>query len=164
MVKNTQSIIIVLLLANLATTIWFGVHEPPAPVVAKADAVSEHELPPVVSSSVRQKLYDDFAAAFNAGDYDALYAMFGPAAKAQFSKEEAASEFSKLAKYFHSVESGAFNYSELAGTQGNTKIYVLYYVVKLPDDSEFGTTGTLKITVAVQGGAYQVYGIRLNAG
>lgn len=90
--------------------------------------------------------------------------MFGPVAKAQLTRDKIDSEFRKLVKYFSSVESGSFTHSEFINSQGNTNFYVLYYTVKLPDDSEFGGLGTLKVTVAVQGGEFQIYGIRLNAG
>ena len=36
-------------------------------------------------------------------------------------------------------------------------------VVEVSDKSEFGPAGTLRITIAVQGSVYQVFGIRLNA-
>ncbi|MBQ0784414.1 MAG: hypothetical protein KBT66_09305 [Amphritea sp.] len=160
----SQSVIIILLVANLIATIWFGIDKEPTQSVSVAEKAATHELPSVVNSEVRKDLYSKFAKAFNSANYDALYNMFGPAAKAQFTKDSADLEFQKLTKFFHSVESGAFTHSELTGTKGNTNIYVLYYVVKLAESSEFGTSGTLKITVAVQGGEYQVYGIRLNAG
>lgn len=162
--QSSQSVIILLLVANLVATIWFGLNKEVHQSTSVAENAATHELPPVVNSETRVNLYNKFAKAFNAANYDALYDMFGPAAKAQFTKETAFAEFVKLTKFFHSVESGAFTHSELAGTKGNTNFYVLYYVVKLHENSEFGTSGTLKITVAVQGSEYQVYGIRLNAG
>ncbi len=160
----SQTVIIILLMANLAATTWFGLEEKPVEAMTQTEKVAIHELPPAVSSEVRDYLYAEFARAFNAEDYDALYDMFGPSAKAQITKESAEKEFEKLTKFFHSVESGGFNHSELAGSQGNTNFYTLNYLVKLPKSSEFGTKGILKITVAIQGGDYQVYGIRLNAG
>lgn len=160
----SQSVIILLLVANLVATVWFGLNENPTYSPTQAEKAAEHELPSIINSEVRDNLYSEFMEAFNSSDYDALYNMFGPAAKAQFTKESAESEFRKLTKFFHSVENGGFTHSELAGTQGNTNIYVLYYAVMLSERSEFGTSGTLKITVAVQGGEYQVYGIMLNAG
>lgn len=162
--QASHSVIILLLVANLVATVWFGLNDVPASQPKQAAKAAVHELPSIVNSEVRGQLYDEFAKAFNAADYDALYNMFGPAAKAHFTKESAKTEFQKLTKFFHSVESGGFTHSELAGTQGNTNIYVLYYAVKLSESSEFGTSGTLKITIAVQGGEYQIYGIRLNAG
>lgn len=162
-VSSSQSVIIILLVANLAATFWFGLNKTNPPAMSQAQQVATHELPQVVNSKVRDSLYKEFASAFNAEDYDALYEMFGPVAKAQIAREEMDSEFKKLVKYFSSVQSGGFTHSELAYTQGNTNVYVLYYTVKLPEESEFGSLGTLKITVAVQGDEFQVYGIRLNA-
>lgn len=160
----TQTMIIILLLANLATTIWFGIDDDSVPAVAQTMESSEHELPPNVSPDVRQALYEDFAEAFNSSDFDALYNLLGPVAQAEVSREAVDREFKKLIKFFHSVEGGAYSHSELVGSKGNTNIYVLNYSVKLPDRSEFGTQGTLTITLAVQNEGYQVYGIRLNAG
>ena len=89
--------------------------------------------------------------------------MFGPVAKAQFTKEAAQKEFQKLVKFFHSVESGVYTHSEFVNSKGNTNIYNMYYTVKLSDKSEFGTKGTLKITIALQGTEYQLYSIHLNS-
>lgn len=158
-----QPIVICLLLANLIATIWFGLLKDTDPQSDVAQT-AKHELPSVVNAYVVQKLYDQFAKAFNAGDYDALYDMLGQAAKAQISKEAASLEFRKLTKFFGSIENGGFSHSELVGTQGNTNIYVLYYPVTLPKDSEFGESATLNITLAVQSNDYQVYGFRLHAG
>ncbi|MBU3068838.1 hypothetical protein KOI40_03345 [Aestuariicella sp. G3-2] len=164
--QASQAVIILLLVANLVATVWFGLNDEPVTIATQTqtEKTAEHELPAVITYEVRDRLYNRFVRAFNAKDYDALYDMFGPGAKAQFSKELANAEFQKLTKYFHSVEGGGFTYSELSGTQGNTKVYILNYAVTFPKSSELGTSGTLKITVAVQGGDYQVYGIRINAG
>jgi len=162
--KATQAVIIILLLANLGATIWFGTDNDIVPAQNQFEKAAQHELPPIITKSVRKKIYQDFAVSFNSANYDGLYNLFGSGAKAQFSKDEAYSEFRKLNKYFHSVEDGAYTHSELAGAQGNTNYYMLYYAVKLSEKSEFGTKGTLKITIAVQGSDYQIYGIRLNAG
>jgi len=161
-VQASQSIIIILLVSNLIATVWFGLDGKSSPVISQAEKSASHELPSAVSSEIRDDLYAKFAKAFNAGDYDALYDMFGPAAKAQFTKESAEKEFKKLIKFFKAVEGGAFTHSELAGTQGNTNIYNLFYAVTLPNNSELGDHATLKITIAVQGADYQIYGIRLN--
>jgi len=162
--QSSQPIIIILLVANLVATVWFGLNEKPSPVLSQTERTATHELPSAVNSQVRDQLYNQFSKAFNEADYDVLYDMFGPTAKIQVSKEKSTSEFKKLLKYFHSVKSGGFTHSELVDTQGNTNIYVLHYAVKLSELSEFGTKGTLRVTVAVQGSEYQVYGIRLNAG
>lgn len=162
--RSTQAVIIVLLVANLAATLWFGLSDTSAPIPGQIEKAAMHDLPPVVTAEVRKSLLDEFSRAFNSADYDALYDMFGHAAKAQFTKESADKEFEKMIKWFHSVEGGAYTHSELAGTQGNTNIYVMHYAVTLSDKSDFGTAGTLRITLAVQGSEYQVHGIHLNAG
>lgn len=160
----TQPLIIALLLANLGATIWFGTKDDFTPAVARTTESSAHELPSSVGPDVRQALYEDFSKAFNSSDFDALYNMLGPVAQAEVSRETVDKEFNKLIKFFHSVKGGAYSHSELVGSKGNTNIYVLNYSVKLPESSEFGTQGTLTITLAVQNDGYQVYGIRLNAG
>jgi hypothetical protein len=162
-VNTSQLLIIILLITNLVATVWFGLNNNAPSNLSQTQQASTHELPETVNSDVRVAIYKEFSSAFNVQDYDALYNMFGPVAKAQLTREKIDSEFKKLVKYFHSVEGGTFTHSELINTQGNTSIYLLYYTVKLPDDSEFGNSGTLKVTVAVQSGEYQIYGIRLNA-
>jgi hypothetical protein len=162
--KLSQAVIIILLVANLVATVWFGLNGEKPYQVSMDQKTSSHELPSVINSDVRDNIYNEFARAFNSQDYDALYDMFGPAAKAQIKKKESLSEFEKLAKYFHSVEEGGFTHSKLAGTQGNTNIYILYYAVKLAETSAFGDKGTLKVTVAIQANKFQIYGIKLKAG
>jgi hypothetical protein len=162
--QSTQSVIIILLVANLVATIWFGLQEKPALVQSNIEQAATHELPPLISSEERQKLYDQFVSAFNAADYDAIYEMFGASAKAQVTRESLEVELTKLNKWFHSVESGGFTHSEFAGSQGSVIYYQLYYAVKLSEDSTFGPSGTLTVTVAVQGNEYQVYGFGLDSG
>ena len=162
--KVYQSVIILLLVANLVATVWFGVSEQSAPIPTATETAAKNELPSLVDAKERNHMLEEFTEKFNSSDYDGLYNMFGEAAKAQFTKESAESNFKKLKKFFYSVDGGAFTYSELVGTKGNTNYYLLYYTVKLSEKSEFGTSGNLKITIAVQGSEYQIYGISLNAG
>ncbi|WP_153304337.1 hypothetical protein [Desulfosudis oleivorans] len=161
--KLSQALIIILLVANLIATIWFGINKEPGGEVSQIAKAAHHELPPVVSSEVRNEIFETFFQYFNAADYDSLYNMFGPVAKAEVLKEASVKEFKRMVDYFHSIESGVYIYSELLGSRGNTNIYTMYYSVNLSEKSEFGTKGTLKVTIAVQGNEYQIYGIRLNA-
>jgi len=162
-VKPSQAVIIILLVANLIATIWFGISKDPVGEVNQFTKAAQHELPPVLSSEVRDEIFESFSQYFNAADYDSLYNMFGPVTKAQLTKETVTKELEKLVDYFHSIESGAYAYSELVGSQGSTNIFTMYYSVKLSEKSQFGTKGTLKVTVAVQGNEYQIYGIHLNS-
>ncbi|WP_221801847.1 hypothetical protein [Oceanobacter mangrovi] len=115
--KASQSVIIILLVANLVATVWFGLNDRVTSTLSVSEKAAEHELPSVVNSEERSRLYAQFAKAFNAQDYSALYNMFGPAARAQFSRESADAEFIKLNKYFGSVKDGAFTCS---GQQNRT--------------------------------------------
>ncbi len=162
--QTTQSAIIILLVANLAATIWFGLNEKSVHTPNAAEKAAVHGLPAFITPEIRRDLLDEFIMKFNNAEYDALYDMFGPAAKAQFTKERAEEEFVKLSTHFHSVTSGAYTHSELAGTQGSTNFYILHYAVKLSEQSTFGTTGKLKITIATQSNEYQLYGIHMTAG
>lgn len=161
--KPTQAVIIILLVANLIATIWFGISKEPVGDVSQIAKSAQHELPSVVTSEVRDEILEKFTQYFNTADYDSLYNMFGPVAKAQFTKEAAITELKKLVEYFYSIESGVYTYAELVSSQGNTNVYTMYYSVKLSEKSEFGTNGTLKVTIAVQGNDYQIYGIRVNS-
>ena len=132
----------------------------PAPVAQ----VAAPQLPAIITENVRNALMERFVSAFNDRDYDALYEMLGPAARTQIDREKTLSDFRKLAEYFHSVESGAFTHSQLSAQQGDMQIFTLNYSVRLSEESEFGTTARLTINLAIQGGSYQVFGIRLNSG
>jgi len=163
-VKTSQAVIILLLVANLAATIWFGVEKRNRPEPIQGTASSSHSLPALITDDVKEQILEEFKRLFNEGNFDGLYSMFGAAAQARFSKEASDQEFEKLKKFFHSVEDGGFSHSEFLGAQGDTNVYVLNYVVKLAETSEFGTKGTLKVTLAVHGDQYEIYGIRLNGG
>ena len=59
--QASQSIIIILLVANLVATVWFGLNKEPAQVISQAERVATHELPSTVNSVTRDSLYNEFA-------------------------------------------------------------------------------------------------------
>ncbi|QUM76805.1 hypothetical protein HWV00_11475 [Moritella sp. 24] len=161
--NNTNKTIISLLVANLTATIWFGVKDNDIPQNQNSHGqVSNHQLPELITATVKSELLDTFITHFNAKNYDALYEMFGPTAKAQVDKEVAKKEFIKLTALFHGIKNGTFSFSEFAAQQGNATFYILNYTVKLSEQGDFGVTGDLKITIAIEGDQYQIYGIHLN--
>lgn len=162
--QSSQSVIIILLVANLVATIWFGAIKGAAPTNEVTQSASVHNLPEMISSDVTLKIFNQFFTAFNAKDYDALYNIFGPAAKAQFDKTSSDEVLDKLSEYFDSIIEGGFTHSEFLGSQGNMSQYNLYYAVKLSEKSTFGTKGTLKVTIVVREKDYEIYGYKLNAG
>lgn len=162
--KLSQATIIILLVANLMATVWFGVNGKPISKQTQFVEAVEDEFPSVLTAEMREALFKQLTNAFNGSDYEALYDILGSSAKAQISKESALKEFEKLIKYFHSIESGSYTHSELIRTKGDTSIYLMCYDVKLSEKSEFGRSATLKISLAVKGNEYQVYGFRINAG
>lgn len=155
-------LIILLLTANLVVTLWSNLDDD-ADDESAAVALAL-PLPKIVSAELKEDLLEEFIEYFNDGDFDDLYAMLGPAAKAQVSEKALETRFEILAELFDSIEEGVFSHSLLVGTQGNTRIYQLYYTLKLSEDSEFGEQGTLQITLAIEGEDYQIYDMALQAG
>lgn len=155
-------LIILLLAANLVATVWTNLGEEEVEEETAAVALVP-PLPKIVSPELKEELLEEFIDHFNDEDYDELYAMLGPAAQAQVSEEAFVNRFEKLAELFDEVEEGAFSHSLLVGTQGNTRIYQLYYELKLSEDSELGEQGTLQITLAIEGEDYQIYDLALQA-
>jgi hypothetical protein len=155
-------LIILLLAANLLATVWAQLAKDADEEAVAAAMVLP--LPKIVSAELKEDLLEDFIDYFNDGDFDELYSMLGPAAQAQVSEDAVETRFEKLAELFDSIETGAFSHSLLVGTQGNTRIYQLYYELKLSEDSEFGEQGTLQITLAIEGEDYQIYDLSLQAG
>ena len=164
LMKETNLVIIVLLLANLAATIWFGVNNGGSAQGSAAQYNSSQALPAVISKEVRSNIFESIKENFNSRNYEELYAILGPAVQARFSKEESFKTFEKLSDYFDSIESGAYSHSEFLGENGDARNYMLYYTIKLSDKSKFGNSGTLKVTIVVRGSEYEVYGLRINAG
>ncbi len=156
-------LIVLLLTANLAATLWANLGEDEEGQDSAVAALAV-PLPKIVSAELKEDLLEEFIDCFNGGDFDDLYAMLGPAAQAHVSEEAVESLFEKLSELFDSIEEGAFSHSLLVATQGNTRIYQLYYELKLSEDSEFGEQGTLQITLAIEGDDYQVYDLALQAG
>lgn len=71
----SQSLIIILLIANLVTTIWFGLNNNTSSRLSQAQQAATHELPEAVNSDVRERIYEEFSNAFNLQDYDSLYTI-----------------------------------------------------------------------------------------
>ena len=163
---SVNKVIISLLVANLIATVWFGLTpaKNPSSQIPMTESVKKHELPNVISSSVKAELLNTFIAHYNDQDYSSLYNMFGPVAQSQLSEEQMLIEFKKMTKFFGNVESGSFKFAEFSSQHGSSLVYILNYNVRLSDKSEFGENGDLKITIAVEGDDFQVYGIRLNGG
>jgi hypothetical protein len=153
-------LIILLLAANLVATLWSKLDTD----TGAETAALTPPLPKIVSAELKEDLLEEFIDYFNDGDFDELYAMLGPVAQAQVSEEALENRFEKLSDLFDSIEKGAFSHSLLVGTQGNTRIYQLYYELRLSEDSEFGEQGTLQITLAIEGEDYQIYDLALQAG
>lgn len=161
--NNANKLIISLLVANLVATVWFKNNSHYVVSNQKPyEQASNHQLPDLITNTVKSSLLATFIKHFNEANYNGLYDMFGPVAKAQIAREDMDKEFVKLVKFFHGVKSGTFSFAEFSGQQGSMTIYVLNYTVKLSEKSDFGEIGALKITIAIDDNGYQVYGIRLN--
>jgi hypothetical protein len=161
--NQARKTILVVLVAKLAATIWYGSRQAPSRDLAEAQAPTQHDLPESITAKLRQSYLDRFSDAFNRKDMDDPYNLFRPAVKAQLSRKAIEGQCGKLIQLFGSIEGGAFTHAELASKQGSASIYVLYYAVRFPEGSNFGTHGTLNITLAIQGGESQIYRIHLNA-
>ncbi|HEX5057540.1 MAG TPA: hypothetical protein VFX02_13720 [Gammaproteobacteria bacterium] len=155
-------LIILLLAANLVAMLWSDT-DGHATDEAAAVAVAP-PLPKIVSVELKEELLENFIEYFNDRDFDEIYTMLGPSARAQVDEDTLETRFEKLAKLFGSIENGAYSHSLLVGTQGATRIYQLYYQLKLSDDSELGDAGTLQITLEIEGEDYQIYDLSLQVG
>lgn len=161
--NSTQAVIIILLVFNLATTMWFGFNKNSQLDIKSADASSVNELPKFINDDAINGLYSDFEKAFNAKNYDALYDMFGDVVKSQVTKSDAKKTLEKLSELHKSVADGAYTHSEFSGEKGSLKAYDLYYFVNYPESGSWAESGTLAITIATQGEKFQIYSIRLDA-
>lgn len=155
-------LIVLLLAANLVATLWSKTGADAED--GAASAAIAPPLPKIVSAELKEDLLEEFIDHFNDGDFDDIYGMLGPAARAQVDERALESRFEKLADLFDSIEDGAYSHSLLVGTQGATRIYQLYYDLKLSEDSELGHEGTLQITLAIEGEDYQIYDLTLQVG
>ena len=70
--KTTQTLIILLLAANLAATVFFGIQNKPGTGGNPADQTARHALPSMITPEVRNNLFDQFITAFNSRDVDAM--------------------------------------------------------------------------------------------
>lgn len=160
--NQSSKIIISLLVANLVATVWFGISSNNTQSNQKSfEHKAKHDLPPVISNDVKSSIFQIFKNSFNSHNYENLYNMFGPLAKAQISREKMDVEFTKLTNLFHSIKDGKYDYAELMKRQGDTSVFILHYALQLSEKSTVGTIGDLKVTVVIEGNNYQIYGIRL---
>ena len=162
--QSSHIIIVSLLIANLSATIWFGVNKPVEVNRSSYQGELNSSLPSILNENVRNSLYTNIKENFNNRDYDALYDVFGAASKAQMDKGEAIQVFEKLASYFVKIIDGAYSNSEFISQRGDTKYYKLNYAIKLSEESKFGQSGTLTVTVAIRNDGYEVYAFKINAG
>ncbi|MDO6561021.1 hypothetical protein [Paraglaciecola chathamensis] len=158
--KSIYAVIIVLLVANLVATVWFGVTSQP---VTSTQNKVENTLPSHMTKNVRNKIYDQFVSRYNSRDYEAMYDIFSPSAKAQIDKNETFSTFLQLVDYFDSIVEGGYSHAEHLGTQGDLKQFKLFYSVKFSENSKFGTSGSLSITLAIRNDEYEVWGFNLRS-
>jgi hypothetical protein len=161
--QPSQVLIILLLVANLLATFWFGISKDTGQTNPVNSQSMLQELPAIISPEIRNQILEDFISKFNNRDFDGLYNMLGPGARAQFTRESSDEVFKKLVTYFHSAQSGAYTHSEYAGSQGDARQFVLNYAVKLDKNSTFGQSGKLKVTIVIRGPEYEIYGVHLTA-
>lgn len=154
-------LIVLLLAANLIATLWSAGGDDAGETAAVALAPA---LPKIVSAELKEELLEEFIDYFNDGDFDEIYDMLGPSAQAQVDEDALQNRFEKLADLFDSIEAGTYSHSLLVGTQGATRIYQLYYRLKLSEDSELGDLGTLQITLEIEGEDYQIHDLSLQVG
>ncbi|MCP4050891.1 MAG: hypothetical protein GY730_09330 [bacterium] len=160
--KSTQWIIIVLLIANLTATLWFGINKP---VMMNSDPLeqnAQHLLPKLITSEIINNLYDNLAVLVNSKDYKSLYNMLGPTARAQLNSVEFVKQMNKFFSFVNIVESGAYSHSEFLESKGSTRIYALHYLLRYSEESQIGEKGKLKIIIAVEDEKYQIYGFRFS--
>ncbi|MCL1036277.1 DUF3887 domain-containing protein [Shewanella submarina] len=161
--QNSNIVIILLLVLNLCATIWFGaLSNKGANDTVQMENIT-FELPKLISEKVREDISSSIIENFNDRNYEELYNIFGPAAKAQISKEKSNEAMRKMVDYFDSIFTAAYTHSEKLSQNGDTQYLTLYYTVKLSERSKFGQSGTLKVTLAVRGNEYEIYGFRINA-
>ncbi|MCV2886458.1 DUF3887 domain-containing protein [Aestuariibacter sp. AA17] len=158
--KSIYATIIVLLVANLVATIWFGVERNSLPTT---QIESKNALPEHIDKHVRDELYERFVSAYNDRDYNAVYDLFSDSSKAQIDKKDILKTMDELVEYFDSIIQGGFSHSEFLGHQGDTKQFRLVYPVKFSENSKFGTSGKLYVTLAVRGGEHEVWGFNLRS-
>ena len=143
--NNSSNVLIILLLvANLCATLYFGTRDNSAALNNQGSSASRHELPEIITKDVRKKIKNDFIKHFNARDYDALHLMFGEVARTQFTKEETVQSFEKLSDYFGKITYGTYASSEFAGSNGSVQYYVLYYRVVLSEEVSLVMPPTLR--------------------
>ncbi|MBN2211129.1 MAG: hypothetical protein JW709_07005 [Sedimentisphaerales bacterium] len=161
--KVSQALIIMLLILNLLATVYFGWCGMEFKSAAALNPEAQKALPAIITPELREQYFQQFQKAFNAADYDAIYKLFGPIARAQVSEEELAKELQKMTDWFHRVDKGTYTHSEWAGKQGLTDGYYLYYAVTFPPECQFGQKGILKISIGVEGREVQILGFFLNS-
>jgi hypothetical protein len=158
--KNTHALIIVLLVANLIATFWFGITSESANPIQDREEIT---LPSYINRDVRDRIYKRFITAYNNKNYEAMYDLFSSAAKAQIDKSETIETGHQLVDYFDSIVEGGYSHSQYLGAQGDLTQFKLVYAVKFSEKSKFGTSGKLSITLALRDNEYEIWGFNLQS-
>ncbi len=155
-------LITALVISNIALTLWLVV-KVSGPVSPVGAAQQGEPLPAYITKEVRQRIYDDFRAAYNSHDSEKFWHLFSDLAQAQMKREGLVASYEQLLLAFGEVGNGTYSHYEYYGKQGNLKAFYLYYVVEFSAESKTGSKGQLKIMISDDGREYGIMGAFLQS-
>jgi hypothetical protein len=149
-------VIIMLLVANLGLSAYTAFRPLPAtnagsPDVAVTTAIKEQEANKIAATVI---------AEYNAKNIQALYELFDPLAKAQFTKQQFESQMEKLSSVLGHVDNCAYSHATSEGNHNGRDYYVLHYKVGL-SGGPF-SSGDLTISVSRTPNGLGLFGFFIN--
>ncbi len=151
----------VLVALNLLATGWL-VHAVSTRTVGSEQQASD--LPEVLDSVERARLFGEISSRFNAEDFSGLYDRFDDLAKVELDRADTIDLMRKMRIGFGSVSDGIYSHHELTGDSKGRKSYTIYYRAKLTGGEMIPeTTGYLKALVFTSGQSYGFTGFSVNA-
>jgi hypothetical protein len=155
-VVTLLAVVSVLVLGNLAATIYFGVSKPSTDAPSSTALASREMSEKDVASLVR-----NVVSLYNENRIHDLYLAFDDLARVQFTEQKLSEEIAKVRALAGNIDDYAFLSSEVAGKQGDKSVITLTYKARLSGTSF--TFGTLRVTVMKKDGKPALLGFFVNA-
>ena len=150
-----------LVVLNLILTfrILTKVSHKPTPEMAESQ---DHKLPKHIRKVAKDKLFQKFKTAYNSTDPEQFWNLFNDFAKSKMKKEEMASDYEKMVRYFGEIVNGQFINSVLKDRQEEFNVYSLHYNIRLTDQSKFGDIANLTILLMDTGKDFGIISAYIN--
>ncbi len=149
-------VVAVLNLVLAAVQTGIALRTPPVVAAESGETSTARRWSPAETDALAARVIEPF----NRGDLNALYELFDPLARNQFSREDFEKQFKPLSELIGQIDSASFAGSQTLQNQGSLDVYQLNYVVRLSGGQV--PTGAMNINVVDRDGQLGIVGVFIN--